>query len=74
MALDRRDQLAPWRHRLNLSQEAAASRLPLLARVLILGKTRLHRRSSLLAPRSLSAQGHLASSYSVRLFLRGGHG
>ncbi len=46
VALDRRDQLAPRRHRFDLGQEAVASRLPLLAPVLVLGKARLHRRSS----------------------------
>ncbi len=65
MPLDRRDQLAPRRHPFNLRQEAVTSRLPLLARVLELGKTRLHRRSLhprrsgplfQFAPRSASAR------------------
>lgn len=46
VALDRRQQFASRRHRLDLGQEAVASRQPLLARVLVLGKARLHRRSS----------------------------
>lgn len=46
VTLDYRDQFAPQRHRLNLCPEAIASSEPLPFRLLVLGKARLHRRSS----------------------------